>query len=101
MIDSNVSSGNAFPVFLSAESPACNFVIENLEYFPENELIIFNRWGDIVYEAAPYLNDWSGQVNGAMILTGTEVPDGTYFYVLKLSPEDDNPLKGDFELRRK
>lgn len=79
-----------------------NFVIENLEYFPENELVIFNRWGDIVYEASPYLNDWSGQVNGAMILAGEEVSDGTYFYVLKLSQDQEtDPLKGSFELRRK
>lgn len=79
-----------------------NFVIENLEYFPENELVIFNRWGDVVYEASPYLNDWSGQVNGAMILAGEEVSDGTYFYVLKLSQDQEtDPLKGSFELRRK
>lgn len=79
-----------------------NFVIENLEYFPENELVIFNRWGDVVFEASPYLNDWSGQVNGAMILAGEEVSDGTYFYVLKLSQDQEtDPLKGSFELRRK
>jgi gliding motility-associated-like protein len=79
-----------------------NFVVENLEYFPENELVIFNRWGDVVYEASPYLNDWSGQVNGSMILAGTEVSDGTYFYVLKLSPDETtDPIKGSFELRRK
>lgn len=79
-----------------------NFVIENLEYFPENELVIFNRWGDVVYEASPYLNNWNGQVNGSMILTGEEVSDGTYFYVLKLSKnEETDPLKGSIELRRK
>ena len=78
-----------------------NFVIENLEYFPENELIIFNRWGDVVYEAKPYLNDWSGQVNGSMILAGEEVVDGTYFYILKLTPDgNDDVYKGSFELRR-
>lgn len=77
-------------------------VIENLEYYPENEFVIFNRWGDVVYEASPYLNDWSGQVNGAMILSGDEVADGTYFYVLKLSQaQETDPLKGSFELRRK
>lgn len=78
-----------------------NFVVENLEYFPENELTIFNRWGDIVYKATPYLNNWNGQVNGSMILTGTEVSDGTYFYILKLTPDDNSVFKGSFELRRK
>ncbi len=78
------------------------FYIENLEYFPENELVVFNRWGDVVYEASPYQNDWNGQVNGSMILTGDKVSDGTYFYILKLSPDDENePFKGSLELRRK
>ncbi len=79
-----------------------NFVIENLEFFPENELVIFNRWGDIVYEATPYLNDWHGQVNGKMILAGEDVVNGTYFYVLKLDPNNESDIyKGSLELRRK
>ena len=77
-------------------------VVDNLEYYPENEFVIFNRWGDVVFQAAPYLNDWSGQVNGSRVLSGDEVSDGTYFYVLKLSPnQETDPLKGSFELRRK
>lgn len=77
-------------------------VIENLEFFPENEFVIFNRWGDEVFKAKPYLNDWNGQVNGAMILTGNQVSDGTYFYILKLSDDSTvEPLKGSFELRSK
>ncbi len=77
-------------------------VIENLEYYPENEFVIFNRWGDAVFEAKPYLNDWNGQVNASMILSGDKVSDGTYFYILKLSQDATvEPLKGSFELRSK
>lgn len=46
---------------------------------PDNELIIFNQWGDEVYHAAPYLNDWRGTYNGAPL------PPGTYFYVIRLN----------------
>lgn len=44
--------------------------------FPDNEIIIFNEWGDVVYKAAPYLNDWNGRVSG------NALPVGTYFYIM-------------------
>jgi len=36
-------------------------------------LVIFNRFGRIVYESDNYKNNWNGG----------NLPDGTYFYVLK------------------
>ena len=42
------------------------------EYFLSHKLVIFNRWGKIVYESNDYRNDWDGG----------KLPDGTYFYVL-------------------
>ncbi|GEM_PF-2310446 len=48
---------------------------------PLNTLYIFNQWGDQVYEAAPYKNDWKGTHNGQ------ELPDGTYFYIFKKDPD--------------
>lgn len=42
-------------------------------YYQSSELVIFNRWGRVVYESSNYQNDWDGG----------SLPDGTYFYVLK------------------
>ena len=42
-------------------------------YFLSHKLVIFNRWGRIVYESTDYHNDWDGD----------KLPDGTYFYVLE------------------
>ena len=42
-------------------------------YYESTELTIFNRWGRIVYHSKDYQNDWDGD----------NLPDGTYFYVLK------------------
>ena len=63
------------------------WVIDNFDAskYPDNELLIFNRWGDLVYEAKPYDNEWRGQ----LFDTGEEVPDGTYFYILKLNESGD------------
>ena len=46
--------------------------------YPNNSLSIYNQWGDEIYSASPYLNDWNGTYNGEIL------PAGNYFYVLKL-----------------
>lgn len=77
------------------------FVIENLLQYPDNTIVIFNRWGDKVYEAAPYLNDWDGSSAGAkMKITGEKVVDGTYYFVLDLG-NGEEPINGFIDLRRK
>ena len=67
-----------------------DFLETNLEQFPDNELVVFNRWGDIVYEAKPYNNDWGGTNQ-----KGTDLPQGTYYYILRLDITERIILKGD------
>lgn len=76
------------------------FYIENIEFFPENELFIYSRWGDLVYSAKPYNNEWDGasKTNGVK-LVGNKVVDGTYFFILKLTP-DSEAINGTIDLRR-
>ncbi len=77
------------------------FVIKGLELYPDNELLIINRWGDEVYKAAPYRNDWAGQSQGkGLTLYGNELVEGTYFYILTLD-KNTPPMKGYVELKRK
>ena len=33
---------------------------EQPDLYPKNKLVIINRWGNIVYQASPYLNNWNG-----------------------------------------
>ncbi|UKN03262.1 gliding motility-associated C-terminal domain-containing protein [Paracrocinitomix mangrovi] len=75
------------------------FIIEGLEAYPNNELTIFNRWGDIIYTAAPYNNNWSGQAEGKRTISGDEVVTGTYFYILKLD-DTMEPLHGSIEIKK-
>lgn len=46
------------------------FIIDDAYSQLGNTLIIFNRWGNRIFEASPYLNNWAGQ----------GVTDGVYFY---------------------
>ena len=55
---------------------------------PDNEIIIFNRWGDVVYTASPYNNDWDGTHNGQ------QLPEGTYYFVLRLDVSEGEIMKG-------
>lgn len=50
----------------------------------QNELIVFNRWGEEVYRVKNYQNDWAGTKSN-----GAELPNDTYFYVLKVEGYDD------------
>jgi len=55
------------------------WVIPNFtkDIYPDNKIEIFNRWGNKVFEAAPYDSDWEGVNNN-----GEDLPAGTYYYVL-------------------
>ncbi len=54
------------------------WLIDGLENFPSNELLIINRWGETVFSAKPYLNDWDGRATGQ----NDRLPAGTYYFWL-------------------
>lgn len=60
------------------------FVIRGISHFPNNQLVIFNRWGTQLFDAAPYINNWNGVSNAAYNTSNAVLPVGTYFYVLDL-----------------
>ncbi len=62
-------------------------VIENISFFPNATMIVYNRWGTEVWRSeGGYNNDFAGQTRG-----GDNLPDGTYFYSLELDdPEFPN-----------
>lgn len=62
------------------------FYIPGLDAYPNCKLQIFNRWGNMVYEAAPYKNDWDGTPNKSSMGKG-KLPVGTYFYILDLGDD--------------
>ncbi len=70
-------------------------VIDGIEQFPENDLVIFNRWGDVLYTSKPYKNDWRGTNQN-----GQDLPEGTYYYVLRLNTADGKILRGDMTVLR-
>jgi gliding motility-associated-like protein len=64
------------------------WVIDGLEAYPDAAVVIYNRWGDEVYSAQPYNNDWTGTFRDRGAL-----PDGTYYYILTLG-DGSAPIAG-------
>lgn len=48
------------------------------------EFTVFNRWGDIVYDSENYQNDWDGTCLSDFCFGEEVVPDGTYYYMVKV-----------------
>ncbi|MCX7744303.1 MAG: gliding motility-associated C-terminal domain-containing protein [Flavobacteriales bacterium] len=89
------------PQFLSPNGDGKNdvWVINNLPTdFPNNQVKIFNRWGNEVFVANPYLNDWDGRPNTVISLGSNILPAGTYFYVLDLYGDGSDVRTGFIEL---
>ncbi len=64
-------------------------VFEGLEKYENNNLIIYNRWGSVVYKATDYKNNWRGNSEGKMTINeDKDLPVGTYFYTLELRNEN-------------
>ena len=53
-------------------------------YYPDNEVIIYNRWGVEVYRQKGYNDDWDAMYKG------NPVPEGTYYYVIRFDGSDKN-----------
>lgn len=75
--------------------------INGIESYVNAEVEIYNRWGNLVYSASPYNNDWKGEINHGAVIGGDDnkVPVGTYFYIIRLNEGDKPPFKGYIEVQ--
>ena len=52
----------------------------------QSTITVYNQWGNIVYQASPYKNEWEGKFKDAPL------PDGTYYYVF-IKDANTEPIK--------
>lgn len=69
--------------------------LTGIDYFPKNKVLIFNRWGQIVYRKDKYHNDWDGKNDN-----GVDLPTGTYYYVVDLFGDGVKLYKGFVMIQR-
>ncbi|PCH98463.1 MAG: hypothetical protein COB85_01485 [Bacteroidetes bacterium] len=72
------------------------WIIEDIEYFPEADITIFNRWGNLLFSSSgeEYAKSpWDGTYQGK------KLPFGAYFYLIDLN-NGDKPLTGSVTILR-
>jgi len=96
---------NCPPTIYNAVSPNGDFsndtfFIEGLRnIFMDFELLIYNRWGKLLWTGDNNKPDWDGFAEEA--IGETRVPAGTYFYILHLNDSNyPKPLTGYLFLKR-
>jgi gliding motility-associated-like protein len=58
------------------------WIISGIDEYPDNDAMIFNRWGDKIKVYQSYNNTdnhWDGTNEN-----GNRLPDGTYYYILNV-----------------
>ncbi len=65
-----------------------HFMIANIETFPQNTVVVYNRWGNRVFEDSGYENTWLGTYQGKPL------PVGTYYYVVALNDAKNRKYSG-------
>ncbi|TCC89600.1 T9SS type B sorting domain-containing protein [Pedobacter hiemivivus] len=63
------------------------WLIENIDFYPNNEVKIFDRSGRLIYSKKGYDNSWEGTLNGLPLA------EGTYYYLINFGT-DKRAIKG-------
>jgi gliding motility-associated-like protein len=72
-----------FPDGISPNGDGKNdvWIIDNIHEYPNNIVEIYNRWGELLFRAQPYQNNWDGTYKGKPL------PMGTYYYIINLNED--------------
>lgn len=71
-----------------------SWVIDNMYLYPDAEVQIFNRWGNLIHQQNGIYEPWDGSVKGSA------APSDTYYYIINLNKEERKPLTGNITIVR-
>jgi gliding motility-associated-like protein len=74
LVDYNLVPVNLFTP--NADGTNERFFIRNIDEYSDCKVSVFNRYGNLVFSAKPYNNDWTGTMNDSPL------PEGTYYYII-------------------
>jgi gliding motility-associated-like protein len=64
------------------------WVIPNIDMYPDNEVMVYDKAGRAVFAKRGYNNEWDGTVNGK------KLKEDAYFYVIKFNKDGALPIRG-------
>jgi gliding motility-associated-like protein len=64
------------------------WVIPNIDMYPDNEVMVYDKAGRVVFSKRGYNNEWDGTVNG------TKLKEDAYYYVIKFNKDGALPIRG-------
>ncbi|RYZ95945.1 MAG: gliding motility-associated C-terminal domain-containing protein, partial [Sphingobacteriaceae bacterium] len=64
------------------------FVVKNIDLYPNNTIVIYDRSGKTLYKVKSYKNTWDGSVNGLLL------EEGTYYYIIDFGDGKTTSKKG-------
>jgi gliding motility-associated-like protein len=70
------------------------WVIDNMYLYPQANIQIFNKWGNVVHEQTGVYEPWDGTVNDA------QAPSGLYYWIINLNEPEREILKGNITIVR-
>ncbi len=87
------------PQLISPNGDGVNdkLLIDGLEQFPNTQLLIFTRSGQLVFQSDNYelqQNAWDGKYSESTFNKNSLVAPGVYYYILKLGGSSGQSLKG-------
>lgn len=70
------------------------WVIDNMYLYPEAEVQIFNKWGNLIHYQKGLYEPWDGTIKDQM------APSEIYYWIINLNKEDRETLKGNITIVR-
>jgi gliding motility-associated-like protein len=64
------------------------WMIKDIELYPDNEVAVYDKAGQLVYRKKGYRNEWDGKVNGVPL------KDDAYMYIIQFNKPGMPSVKG-------
>lgn len=95
-VEVQVIPGIVFPDGITPNGDGKNetWIIDNIDFFPECLVEVYNRWGQLMFSSKGYSVPWDGRYEGK------DLPVGTYYYVIDLNKDGFEPYTGPITIVR-
>ncbi|MEA3316401.1 MAG: gliding motility-associated C-terminal domain-containing protein, partial [Bacteroidota bacterium] len=74
--------------------------IENADQYPNIVVIVYNRWGNLIFEQKGYENNDPNKRWDGTSTNNKDMPSGTYYFIIDVKEKDMKPITGSVTIVR-